>query len=372
MTKSKVYFCKGVRDDPGIEEKTRALAERIWFPSSDSVKRLLIKLHVGECTRRGLDVTTHIEPEIIKALVELARARGAREVILTDSTPIYTGQRSTPEGHRKAAADHGFTMAPFLVGDKEGDVAIQVKGFGKLEVPAFNHRVAEGGGAMLVAAHFKSHPEMLIGGALKQLGMGCVGKAEKKRIHHAEVAVIDAKKCEACAACVDACGQGAMRMEKTAVVGEECVGCGLCAAVCPAGAIRMVDRKGGGERRFTTVEYLMMAARAVADTFGPRLRYFTDLTKITPHCDCFEMEQRHEDLCPDVGFLASDDPVSIDSACLDLIASRAGEDAFVREMHRYFGHWHTSRKDMASIVQHQMEYAERIGLGRRDYELVEL
>ena len=51
---------------------------------------------------------------------------------------------------------------------------------------------------------------------------------------------------------------------------------------------------------------------------------------------------------PDIGVFASLDPVALDSACYDAVKS-AGK--------RFKGH-------------EQLEYAEKIGLGSREYELI--
>jgi Pyruvate/2-oxoacid:ferredoxin oxidoreductase delta subunit len=61
----------------------------------------------------------------------------------------------------------------------------------------------------------------------------------------AEKPVIDADLCTACAACVDACPEGAMYMnddESLALVNlDKCNGCAACEAVCPTGAITMTE-----------------------------------------------------------------------------------------------------------------------------------
>ena len=73
---------------------------------------------------------------------------------------------------------------------------------------------------------------------------------------------------------------------------------------------------------------------------------------------------------PDLGILASEDPVALDTACFDL----------VKEAHSLIplgGHGaHSCGYDKFSALHpntrgwHQIEYAESIGMGSRDYQLI--
>jgi NAD-dependent dihydropyrimidine dehydrogenase PreA subunit len=61
----------------------------------------------------------------------------------------------------------------------------------------------------------------------------------------ADKPVVDADLCTACAACVDACPEGAMYMnddESLALVHlDKCTSNGACESVCPTGAITLED-----------------------------------------------------------------------------------------------------------------------------------
>ena len=67
------------------------------------------------------------------------------------------------------------------------------------------------------------------------------------------------------------------------------------------------------------------------------------------------MQEKIEKISPDIGILASSDPVAIDRASLDLI----GDANFKK-----------SYPDMDWAPQ--LEYAEEIGLGSAKYELAEI
>ncbi len=72
-------------------------------------------------------------------------------------------------------------------------------------------------------------------------------------------------------------------------------------------------------------------------------------------CDC-NGDPAEPDI-HDIGILASRDPVALDKACLDLIWEADGSEGFIERVE--------SRNGFLSL-----EYGEEIGLGTRDYELV--
>jgi uncharacterized Fe-S center protein len=98
-------------------------------------------------------------------------------------------------------------------------------------------------------------------------------------------------------------------------------------------------------------------AGAVAREMAGRVVYLNLLHSIPKHCDC--LGDPPELIAPDVGLAASRDPVALDQASLDLVSQAAGEDPFRR-------HW--PQTDPTAQIRH----GEEIGLGRREYELIEL
>ena len=91
---------------------------------------------------------------------------------------------------------------------------------------------------------------------------------------------------------------------------------------------------------------------------------------VVPLCDCVPWSD--VPLVPDIGFLASTDPVAIDQAAFDLVKAApvwpgsaldgkaaAGDDKFTK--------LHPQTKP-----EIQLEYGQAIGLGSRDYRLVKL
>ncbi|MEF8984029.1 MAG: DUF362 domain-containing protein, partial [Bacteroidales bacterium] len=82
------------------------------------------------------------------------------------------------------------------------------------------------------------------------------------------------------------------------------------------------------------------------------------ITNVAPGCDCDPAND--EPLVPDIGFLASTDPVAIDRASHDLVKkANNGNDPFVE----FYPHLNPTI---------QLDHAGQIGLGTNDYKLVEL
>ena len=105
---------------------------------------------------------------------------------------------------------------------------------------------------------------------------------------------------------------------KASIDPERCSGCGACLPTCPAGAIQIdwnQDLRGMQERM---VEYAYGAIAPKRD----RAVFVNFLLQISPLCDCYPFADTP--LVPDVGILASTDPVAIDQASVDLVNAQPG------------------------------------------------
>ena len=114
------------------------------------------------------------------------------------------------------------------------------------------------------------------------------------------------------------------------------------------------------------VEYAYGAVLNKAGKTG----YVNFLMNITPDCDCVPWSDAP--IVPDIGFLASTDPVAIDTASCDLINQQHGLSG--TSLH----HHHEPGEDKFTGVwekvngYHLLEYAEQIGMGSRSYTLKEI
>ncbi len=83
------------------------------------------------------------------------------------------------------------------------------------------------------------------------------------------------------------------------------------------------------------------------------------MKNLSVDCDCVVSPEAP--CMKDIGILASLDPVAIDQACLDLVKNSddPGKDHFLERVNSKNGF-------------HTIEAAEELGIGSRDYELIEL
>jgi len=84
---------------------------------------------------------------------------------------------------------------------------------------------------------------------------------------------------------------------------------------------------------------------------GKKSFFVNALLDITQKCDCLKGEQIP--IMPDIGILASEDIVAIDQASLDL----AGKEKF---------------EEPKMDPQVQIDYAEKLGMGEKKYNLIEI
>ena len=94
------------------------------------------------------------------------------------------------------------------------------------------------------------------------------------------------------------------------------------------------------------------------------------LTHISPACDCYP----HNDapIVRDLGILASTDPVAIDQASVDMVNRQVGLEGSRLESHKAAGE--DKFRGLYPKIDWgvQLEYAEKLGLGSRAYELVQV
>jgi uncharacterized Fe-S center protein len=257
------------------------------------------------------------------------------------------------------AVEHGFGLdrvgAPFvpadgLNGSDEMEIEVDGRHFDRVSVAAAILHAR----SMLVLTHATGHLGTGFGGVLKNLGMGCCSKKAKLRQHHGQHPRIDLEKCVGCATCAEWCPEGSITVHARAEIDEgTCIGCGDCVAACLEGAVEFDWSVMGRELQERIAEH----AAAVVRSMPGRIAYVTAALAITKNCDCFGVDE--EPLLEDIGILASRDPVALDRAVLDLVLDRAG-----RTLESL------SYPDRDAGLQ--LEYAESLGLGKNEADLVTL
>ena len=321
-----------------------------------------VKIHFGEY---GND--THINPMFARVAVDKMKAAGAKP-FLTDTTTLYSGTRHNAVDHLHTAYLHGFTpetvgapviIADGLYGEEDVPVRINCKHFKEVRIAAAIRRVP----AMVVLSHFKGHEMAGFGGAIKNLAMGGASVAGKQDQHGCHVQ-IDASLCVGCGRCVKVCPQNALTLVdgKSQVDVKRCIGCFECITVCPVRPNKAISIDWRSEMA-PFMERMTEYAYGVVKGRQKHICYINFVLNITPDCDCVGWSDMP--LVPDIGILASTDPVALDQACFDLVNKAPALDPKIAaaQTDKFTARWpHTQ-------CQVQLSYGEAIGLGKRQYTL---
>ena len=251
-----------------------------------------------------------LHPEFWRPMVEAVR--GTVVECNTAYGDAAGGVRDHTESHRKLLEEHGWTKY-FDVDlmDAEGPDVVWPIPQGKILKENHLGKNIMNYDSMLVLAHFKGHPMGGYGGALKQLAIGCASAKGKALIH-----------------------SGGLTDDR-----YECW------------------EKHADKIRFP--EAMADAASSIYRHFSGRIAFISVMRNLSVDCDCCAVA---EDPCmKDIGILASFDPVAIDQAAIDFVETSTdpGREHFMQRVN--------SRNGI-----HTIEAAEAMGIGSRDYMIIEI
>lgn len=230
---------------------------------------------------------------------------------IVESNTAYPGRRDTTEEHWKAIREHGFMdIAPCDILDEDGDMSLSVAGGKNIKENYVGTHLANYD-SMLMLSHFKGHAMGGFGGALKNMSIGIASSRGKGHIH---------------------CSGGPMNS--------------------------MEDMFTADHDAF--LESMADADKSVIDYMGrENIVYVNVANKLSVDCDCDS--NPHDPEMADIGIFSSLDPVALDQACVDAVYASPdpGKAALIERME--------SRNGI-----HTVEAAAALGLGAREYELVNL
>ena len=278
--------------------------------------RVAVKMSTGEGSNPN-----YLKPELIGKLIHEVDG-----TIVECNTAYGNGpgdekdDRNSSANHWKVIERHGFTPA-FKVDimDEEGEIRIPVQDSKYLKYDIVGSHMANYD-FMIALNHFKGHPMGGYGGALKNLSIGCASQNGKAYIHS-------------------------------------------------AGKMRVLDMAKLWTREFIGnqdgfLESMAASAQAVVDYFKKKqgIIYISVMNNMSIDCDCVDHPEPVK--LEDYGILASTDPVALDQACIDIINQQKV----------------TAKNDPTDLLNridkqhgvHTIEHAEHIGLGSRQYTLIEL
>ena len=116
------------------------------------------------------------------------------------------------------------------------------------------------------------------------------------------------------------------------------------------------------------MERMVEYAYGVAHVKKGKIGYMNFLIRITPDCDCFPFSDTP--IVPDIGILASKDPVAIDAASYDLVNRQTGFTDSLLTTHHLQGEDKFTGVHAQTDGYRQIRYAEEIGMGSSAYDLI--
>ena len=257
--------------------------------------RVAVKMSTGEPP-----ASNYLRPELIGDLVQSVNGT------IVECNTAYGGSRAETAMHYQVAEDHGFTqIADVQILDENGSMSIPVEGGTRLTEDLVGAAFADYD-SYLVLSHFKGHAMAGYGGAIKNISIGLGSSEGKSWIHTG--------------------GTGT-----SGIMGDQ----------------------------DAFLEAMGDAGKAVSDYLGngERITYISVLNRLSIDCDC-DGNPAEPDI-HDLGIMASNDPVALDQACIDLASQAEGSESLMARI-----------QDRNGL--HTLENAEAIGLGSREYRLVSL
>lgn len=250
-----------------------------------------------------------LNPNLIKNLVNKL------DGTIVECCTAYRGKRFSPEDHWKTFKAHGFMdIAPCDILDEDEDIVLPVKNGKHLGGKNYVGARIKNYDSLLILSHFKGHVMGGMGGVLKNMSIGLASRSGKAWIHS-------------------------------------------------VGRTQNPDKMMQDLFNYKQTDFLegmAEACSAVIDYFKPEnIAYVSVANNLSIDCDCDANPHKPE--MADIGIFASTDPVALDQCCYDTIINSddPGKKALIARMN-----------SLHAI--HTVEEANRLGLGSREYEVVNL
>ena len=349
-----------------------------------------IKLHCGEWNN-----TAYLRPVYARTLADRVKALGGRPFVCDTTTQTYSlaSSRATALDLLITAERNGYTSAtlgcPFIVADGfngTDDVRIDLPE-GYILQEAYIAKAIALADAMIVLTHFKGHPLGVIGGSIKNLGIGAQSKRGKYNVHmgghprYGFGAATDfhperckgRSGCDRWQICESCCPYGLFHVTETSIEWDrelctDCLAhlgantwCGVCnnpelsaQAACAA----MADG-------------CLAAVKAVG---RDKVGFINMAIDVSPMCDCVGFADMP--IVPHLGVFASTDPVALDRATLDKAKASPGMPGSAAEDYEAAD---AGTPKFTTVSAHNFEgLSEEIqivtgslnGLGSMEYEMV--
>jgi len=389
---SKVYYMDARSNSPqtSMVAKMTTVFEAAGFDSLIKPGDVVaIKTHCGEWNN-----TNYLRPVYARTLADKIKSLGGRPFVCDTTTlpySVYPG-RCTALDFMVTAERNGYSSAtlgcPFICADGfmgTDDYRVDLPE-GYILKEAYIAQAIAAADVLIVLTHFKGHAMGVIGGAIKNLGIGAQSKRGKFNAHmggHPKYSL-------AASSVFHPENFKGRKGEEDWQVLEEC---------CPFGLIHVTEDSIEWEREKCTncltclrpllsrgiielaVENFQATNAAIADgclatikAVGKGKVAFINLAiDISRGCDCIPFAD--VPILPPLGVFASYDPVAIDKACVDKSVEMAGIQGSTAEEMEVLDAGKRKFESCCPLMgglgeETQLNTGEIIGLGTRQYELV--
>lgn len=232
---------------------------------------------------------------------------------IIECNTAYPGKRNTYEDHIEVAKEHGFDFTDIDIMDRESEFKIPVNKGRHLEYDIVGENF-KNYDSILNLAHGKGHAMGGFGANLKNQSIGIASRNGKAYIH--------------------SCGQDS----------------------------NPLTAWGKPYEQIDLIESMAEAATAVADYLkenNKKIIYITVMNALSVDCDCDK--NQGDPVMQDLGIVGSLDPVANDQAFIDMVFNSSDPGA----------------KDLQERIDTRLgreilPYAESLGLGTRNYELINI
>lgn len=270
--------------------------------------RIGVKVSTGEKGAKG-----YLKADLIGPFVQ------SLDGTILECNTAYPGERTSTRAHRKVAEEHGFTsFAEVDILDEDGDKKIPVHRGKHLKYDLIGKHFDDYD-SYVNLAHGKGHVMGGFGANLKNQSIGFASRHGKAYIHSA--------------------------------------GHTKSPLLCWRDKHEQID----------FIESMAEAATAVADYIkeqGKQIVYITVMNAISTSCDCDK--EQDDPVMPDLGIVASTDPVANDQAFIDMIWK------FAEENPKHKGVKALMERIDSRQGREILPYAEELGLGSRKYVLAKI
>ncbi|MHA2364504.1 MAG: DUF362 domain-containing protein [Candidatus Hodarchaeales archaeon] len=375
MSPSKVYYgsiAHGVAARfASFASKVDKIVENLDLSTIDKKDKVCIKMHLG-----FNDGYQTIPVFFVRRIVQAIK-KFSKNVFITDNpTAVFN------------AVDRGYTQetcgCPIIpiAGVKDNytvEQKINYRNVDTLDMAG----VLNDADVLVNLTHAKGHNSCGYGGAIKNIALGGYSRSTRwNKIHGIEgsISYWDADKCspEHAKKLVESCSYKRIKYDEEKH--KLSLAFGMC---CQCMECLEADKNVGclhfGQENFSAFQELMaVSSKQVLDSFEENKQFYINfLLQITAMCDCWGIGM--PSIVNDIGVLGSRDIVAIEMATLDLIKK---EGLIDNKVPLYFKHANLDPSVDLHPFQRlnghyknpyiTVEYAEKLNLGVRDYDLIEI